>query len=320
MDLVETIRRKIEALDEGDYIFGLRAVLLHIETAFAHLSRGQSVSEDTAFTDAVYRTNQAFEGSIKEAYRVIAERDPENKRPYDIENYLDENDVFRSRVLDQLKNYRKHWRNPSTHDYKLDFDESEAFLAIVSVSAFAVLLLDQITEHIAFKTSQAETEAQLPELRAKIAAASGEKLIDRLTHLLVEFGTFEIPSTLFGSGLSEALTIGQLHGFLTTAAPEVTVEVEAPLGDAKGLYWADLLVSDNDDSVIVEIKRQGKYSESHRLKANAVAQVEKYLQVSGKKYGVLLLLPRMPSKMKFEELCASGTGGRIIVISPDKGA
>jgi hypothetical protein len=30
MDLVETLRRKIAALEEGDYLAGLKAVLLHI--------------------------------------------------------------------------------------------------------------------------------------------------------------------------------------------------------------------------------------------------------------------------------------------------
>ena len=137
MNLVETLQKKIEVLGAGEYVPGLRAVLMHIETAFKHLSRGQRTDDQAAFTDAIYRTNQAFEGSIKEAYRVLAGQDPTKTRPFDIENYLEKNSVFRTRVLNQISSYRKEWRNPSTHDYKLDFDESEAFLAIVSVSALA---------------------------------------------------------------------------------------------------------------------------------------------------------------------------------------
>lgn len=76
MDLVEALRSKIFALQEGDYSPGLKAVILHIETAFGHLSRGQTKDKETAFTDAIYRTNQAFEGSIKEAYRVLTGKDP----------------------------------------------------------------------------------------------------------------------------------------------------------------------------------------------------------------------------------------------------
>src|SRR5262249_49401315 len=137
MDLFAILRSKIDTLPEGDYSSGLSAVVRHLETSFNHLSRGQQQGEETAFTDAIYRTNQAFEGSIKEAYRVLAQQDPGQQRPYDIENYLENNKLLRQRVLSQFTNYRKEWRNPSTHDYKLDFNESEAFLAIVSVSAFA---------------------------------------------------------------------------------------------------------------------------------------------------------------------------------------
>ena len=124
MDLLATSKSRIDALPQGNYVPVLRAVLLHIETAFGHLSRGQSAKDDTAFTDVVYRTNQAFEGSVKEAYRVPQERTG-RIAPDDIERYLETNKVFRPRVLSQFKNYRTEWRNPSTHDYKLDFDDSE---------------------------------------------------------------------------------------------------------------------------------------------------------------------------------------------------
>ena len=169
MDLVATLRTQIDSLDEGDYKPGLLAVLRHIETGFRHLERGQNTGDDTAFTDAIYRTNQAFEGSIKEAYRVLAGQDPAHKRPYDIENYLERNNVFRSRVLKQFTTYRTEWRNPSTHDYKLDFDSSEAFLASVSVAAFACLLLDQVAERLSYNQSLKDADAQKDALAAQLA-------------------------------------------------------------------------------------------------------------------------------------------------------
>ena len=54
-----------------------------------------------------------------------------------------------------MSRYRTEWRNPSTHDYKLDFDEDEALLAIASVCAFAIVLLDQITEKLNFDRAKA---------------------------------------------------------------------------------------------------------------------------------------------------------------------
>jgi len=194
MDLIATLRERIDRLEEGEYIPGLRAVLLHIETAFRHLSRGKGESDDTAFTDAIYRTNQAFEGSIKEAYRVLAGKDPSKKTPFEIEGYLEENGVFRYRVLKQFTNYRTEWRNPSIHDYKLDFDESEAFLAIVSVAAFACLLLDEITERLSFLKSKAETESKGSELRDLISARDHD-LPTSLTRAIQEFVAGHQPSS-----------------------------------------------------------------------------------------------------------------------------
>ena len=126
MDIVVALRDKIETLPNGSHSAGLQAILSHIEIAFKHLARGQELGKQTAFTDAIYRTNQAFEGSIKEAYRVLAGKDPGEVKPFEIEKYLEGNNVFRQRVLKQFSGYRREWRNPSTHDHILDFDEHEA--------------------------------------------------------------------------------------------------------------------------------------------------------------------------------------------------
>lgn len=107
MDLIQIRSRRIDALPAGDYTPGLLAVLRHVQVASAHLSRGSQQDEETAFTDAIYRTNQAFEGSLKEAYRVLAAKDPSVVRPFDIENFFQKESVLRGRVLAQFTTYRK---------------------------------------------------------------------------------------------------------------------------------------------------------------------------------------------------------------------
>lgn len=311
MNLVDTLRKKIDVLEDGDYVPGLKAVLLHIETAFRHLSRGQETDDEPAFTDAIYRTNQAFEGSVKEAYRVLAGQDPAKKRPFDIENYLEQNNIFRSRVLSQLTTYRTEWRNPSAHDYKLDFDESEAFLAIVSVSAFACLLLDQIAERIAYTRSLAEAEAQKAVLEASLAQTVNADLLIRLTDLLNQFCAIHLPSTSSSSKATESQVIGALHGFLSSAAPELAVETEARL-DADKPFRADLLVSRGGEKVVIEIKRRLM----RQNYANAVAQVEHYLLIGGVKDGILLFLPDAPSDMERIDTTIAGVDGRLVVLSP----
>ena len=311
MDLVDTLKKKIDVLDEGDYRPGLKAVLLHIETAFRHLSRGQESDDDTAFTDAIYRTNQAFEGSVKEAYRVLAGQDPERKRPYDIENYLEQKNIFRSRVLSQLTTYRTEWRNPSAHDYKLDFDESEAFLAIVSVSAFACLLLDQIAERLAYTKSQAEAEAQKVALSASLAQTINADILVRVTELLTQFCAIHLPSVTSSGKPTESQVIGALHGFLSSAAPELDVRTEARL-DAENHFRADLLVARGEERLVIELKRRFV----RQSYVNAIAQVEQYLVIGGIKSGILLFLPDSPSEMERIDKTVSGIDGRLVVLAP----
>lgn len=311
MDLVETLRKKIAPLEEGEHVLGLKAVLQHIETAFRHLSRGQDFEDETAFTDAIYRTNQAFEGSIKEAYRVLAKQDPDKKTPFEIENYLEQNGIFRNRVLTQLTTYRTSWRNPSTHNYKLDFDESEAFLAIVSVSAFACLLLDQMAERLAFDKAQAEAEHQKASLQASLHQTKNSDSLSRVEELLTQFCAIHAPSSGDSHRQSEVQTIGALHGFLSSAAPELNVQTEVRLNGTRP-YRADLVVGEGEDRVIVEVKRRF-LSKNY---ANVVAQVEHYLLVGEMKKAIALFLPDAPGGMERTEVQVPGIGGKVVVLVP----
>ncbi len=187
MDLLDLIRNQIKALPAGAHLPGLQSVLQHIEVAYKHFARGQS-GDDSAFTDTIYRTNMAFEGSIKEAYRVLAAKDPTKLRPYDIEQYLEKQNVFRDRILGQFTTYRTEWRNPASHDYNLDFDEAEAFLAMVSVSAFTKLLVDEIMERLSYVGVQKDVANQGSARGASITYS--EPLISQVTVALADFPRF----------------------------------------------------------------------------------------------------------------------------------
>ncbi len=112
MDIQEVLNNKIKSLPAGDHLAGLKAVKLHIDSAVRHLTRGQSDEDETLFTDVIFRCNQAFEGSIKEAYRVLAGKDPQGITPADIEKFLASANLLRKKVLDQFTIYRREWRNP----------------------------------------------------------------------------------------------------------------------------------------------------------------------------------------------------------------
>ncbi|RMB34292.1 hypothetical protein C8J47_2013 [Sphingomonas sp. PP-F2F-G114-C0414] len=154
MDLIALLNDAVAKIPSGDHSQGLNAIVRHVNNAIRHIERDQNLDPDSC-TDAIYRTNQAYEGSLKEAYRVLAGKDPSGLSPFQIEGYLESNNTVRPRVLTQLTRYRKDYRNPSAHDYKLDFDNDEALLAIVSVCGFAILLLNQIRSKIESTAAQA---------------------------------------------------------------------------------------------------------------------------------------------------------------------
>jgi hypothetical protein len=256
LDLLDLIRSSIAKLPDGPYLNGLRSVLHHIDTAYKHFARGQLSNDESAFTDAIYRTNQAFEGSIKEAYRVLTKKDPSKFRPFEIEKYLEDKKVFKDRILSQFTNYRTQWRNPSTHDYNLIFDEDEAFLAIISVSAFTKLLIDQIAEQLAFSATKIELENISPTKKADDLQAD-RALIDEVVNLFSEFVQFYAGHKSAVPIESEAQLMGALAGFLSTVAPKLASSTGRIIRKEKP-YYVDMIIERDGEQVIVELKR-GKH-------------------------------------------------------------
>ena len=314
MDLLRILRSKIDVLEEGDYIPGLRAVLLHIETASRHLLRGQEQEDETAFTDAIYRTNQAFEGSLKEAYRVLAEQDSERKRAFDIENFFEQNSIFRQRVLAQFTNYRTEWRNPSAHDYKLDFDESEAFLAIVSVAAFACLVLDQVTEKLSYLQAKTEADTKQVEIQERLASVEDSDLLNRTAQILREFSHQQSSFNKDGSKRTEVQIIGQLAGFFASAAPDLEVLSEYKI-PSEASAIADFIISDKSSHVVIELKRARP---GRQLIDAGVAQVERYMFLSHIKAAILFLFSEFGGELDIQERNVSNIDGKILILKPDK--
>lgn len=306
MDLVEILRQRIDALPAGEYSLGLNAVLQHIRVAVGHHLRGQSGYEESAYTDAIYRTNQAFEGSLKEAFRVLAGRDPDRVTPAKIEEHFQAQGSLRERVLEQFAYYRTRWRNPSTHDYRLDFSEDEALLAIVYVCAFAIVLVDQIIERVSFEAaaSTVEPECSNPE--------SALPLVERLASALLRF-RFDHNRRVSAAPPRESEIVGALAGYVRGVLPDVAGEADYRIpGDAQ--FMVDLIFTSDGDHVIVEVKRG-----QNRLRSildDGVAQLETYLGLSQAKNGILYLFPLRNEDELVRRDLESTKGGRIIIIGP----
>lgn len=278
MDLLNTLRERIGRVREGEHTSGLRAVLKHIESATKHLERGQRDGDDTLFTDAIYRTNQAFEGSIKEAFRILAKKEPENVRPYEIERYLQENNVLRPRVLAQLSHYRKEWRNPSTHDYRIAFDDDEALLAIVTVTVFAIVLTDQVLEYLSAEQARL-LAGRTPPRQTPIA----ESLLEQVALLLESFTVQFREAQQADGDLREVEILGALDGFLRGSAPDLIVNPHAMLAP---ILASDFLISSDTERMILEVKRGGR---TRRHMDEAVQQVAMYMDVSGVHHAIVYI-------------------------------
>lgn len=98
MDLLKLLKEKTSYFSNSIEDIGIINVVSHIEITEKHFEGGKS-GEDYLFNDVIYRSNQAFEGALKEAYRIITGNDPMNITPYKIEQYFEESRILKERVL-----------------------------------------------------------------------------------------------------------------------------------------------------------------------------------------------------------------------------
>lgn len=289
MDILSILREGVDKLPEGEHL-GLKAVINHIEVAIRHLHVGQSDGDDQLFTDAVYRCNQAFEGSVKELYRVVAGKDGSSTTPHNIEEFLEKSKTLRPKVLMQLKRYRQEWRNPSTHDYTLDFDSDEAFLAIVNIAAFAQTAVSQIASKLAFDLAS-QSEIKPPPLikNKEPAKSSSFKLIDEVG---VYSGVYLAEATLGQNDdrkIPEGQVASMLAGFLSSLE-HIEVELESKITPDRRLY-ADIMVKRGKEKCVVELRSE------LALKYNSkrgIEQLLSYMEAGDIKNGVLAIYGKGP--------------------------
>jgi hypothetical protein len=290
MDVQAILDKKIKELPQGAHVDGLRAVKIHIESAVRHLTRGQMEADETLFTDVIFRCNQAFEGSIKEAYRVLAGKDPQKSTPAEIEKFLASANILRKKVLDQFTRYRQEWRNPSTHDYTLDFDEDEALLAIVTVTVFAIVLCDQIDGKLAFDAASSATPTTSP-------ADKNAPLLELVAQKALSFASAHVDEAdITHSPAHDYYRLeGALAGYISAelaSTPGVNVVQKANFARGE----ADIVVERANEKVVIELKRARSSVVSRNLISRAISQVAQFL--------------------KYEDV----VGAVVLVYSTDKGS
>lgn len=303
MDLLADIKRKAEQVPESERP-GIAAVIRHLEQAERFLGRGR-LGEDDLFTDVVYRTNHAYEGALKEAFEKLTGKESSGRTPHDIENYFEENSILRSRVLDLMRNYRQEWRNPSTHEYELFFNGQEALLAIITVSAFVTVLLDQIVDQLAARQQAIRSEA-VKKVSSALAAYRALSLGDQTVTLIQSFVSSLPPTAEPGQPAStESYLETAIANFLREVAPALEVALEPEISTGNGVLRPDIVVKKEKETVVIEIKRAMRRGV---IREATILRVLSYAKVLNAMRAIVVYLPNGPSEMSVETKLFTATG------------
>lgn len=307
-NLIASLKNKIDTLEDSISASTLSAVALHIDSAGRHLIRGQQDHDSSAYSDAVYRSNQAFDCCIKEAYRALGGRNPSAKSLSDIENYLTHHKIFRSRILKQFNDYREEWRKLANHDNPLTFDQSEAFMAIASVSSFAVLLIDQINEHRSYLKSQARGKVYQPAQQLSVPLRAD--LLSKTVGLVQQFCASHAPLNDFSAKYTEQQLIAAVQGFLSSVAPELSVMLQGNL-PLNNKYRAALIIIRGREKVLFELKHSAINENQQKL----LFQTERDMSENGIRYGILFCCSKQYPTVKVEERPIDSIRGKLVVFS-----
>jgi hypothetical protein len=305
MNVLNPVKEQVERINQLRSNLNLASVITHIERANYFFERGKDENDEQFFTDVVYRTNQAFEGCSRQGYMVLAgktEEQAQNIKAYQIEKYFIDNNILNDRVLPQFKNYRDNWRNESAHNFKLFFNEEEAYFAILNVLSYAYVLFNQMTTklgaEIELEKLQKE-EIKLKKIKGKLKKR-GLSLKEKIILLIEAFdeenelsGTKDEGKT--GFFVSEAQVIGMLATYLSEMTNnEMQIQVEKRIGSTRGLI-ADMYIQLGEEKIILELKRYARASID-----SVVEQVSNYLLATNINDGIAYIFNSTKTKTKLK--------------------
>ena len=292
MDILNLIKNQIdEALKVDSSLIGLNSVLTHIERAEFLLNKAKELEDDHFYTDVIYRTNHSYEGILQEAYEILTGKKSANQTPYDIENYFLTNNVLNERVIELLKNYRKDWRNPSTHDYNLFFSYSEAFLAIMSISSFVHVFMNQIIEKLYYEREKQSLKNELSKIKKNIEE-DYEKLplIDRVKTIILAFAKRNISKSIEAMRF-ETEIIGGLTAYIESLDKRIKIEVEPIIKVGNRKFRPDLIVKQSNEKLLVELKMMHRQRYGLRKPQFFEDQLLAYLVYANIKQGIIIGMP-----------------------------
>ena len=260
MDTLTLIKKKLNSIQEKKTLENVKIILNHIAMAEKHFNRAMTEKEPDFFNDAIYRTNQAYEGIIRLAYEKILNKNEKNKSNVEIEESLLKEKIINQRTKDYISLYRKIFRNCSIHNYKIVFLETDVFLAINNVISFLYTLVNQLLIND-FYIEMKQKSYKIAEIEFKNKKLPFEQL---LKEALVKFPEFYFNHSE-GKDLEYGFyTIGQLEVYLRQINKDWKIITCPTLIDKESLengndysiiYIPDLVVESKEEKkkIIIDI-------------------------------------------------------------------
>ncbi len=296
MDMLYEIKRKVSEVLPPDFFPGIYTVINHLQMAEHYWQEAKGSIEEYLFTDAVLRANHAFEAALNEAYKLVCGKDSEGMSVKDIYKYLDEQNIFKDKEAQTFHRYLEDWELPAESDEQLFFSEQEAMLAIMNVTAFFLILVEQIIEIASYEKAKYFLGWDRSEkIHKELERYGGKFFIDQLVTLLRLFSADLFYIEERENAPAEYEMLGYLRGFLEIAIPEVKVEIDKRIKIGNSHTQLDMLIYNGDETVLIETKRSNQIKGSIFDIDNAVQQVSSCMTITKINKAVLFYLPILGS-------------------------
>lgn len=296
MDLIFEIKRKVSEALPPDFFPGIYNVINHLQMAEHYWQEAKGSIEEYLFTDAVLRANHAFEAALGEAYKLVCGKDPEGLSVKELYQYLDEQNIFKDKEAQTFHRYLEDWEIPAETDEQLFFSEQEAMLAIINVSAFFLILVEQVIEIASYEKAKYFLGWDRAERIHKEIERYGEKFfLDKVVTLLRLFSAELFYIEERENAPAEYEMLGYLRGFLEIAAPDLEVEIDKRIEMGEAHTHLDMIIRQNDESILIETKRSNQIKGSIFDIDNAISQLSGYMTATSTEKAVLFYLPILGS-------------------------
>ena len=190
-------------------------------------------------------------------------------------------------------NYRQNWRNPSTHDYQLFFGGQEAFLAIVTVSSFVNVLLDQIVEKLAYKTAKLKSIEHTSTYKKKIKGYKNLPTMNKVSQILLGYCSYFQENFDQLNELPEPELLGGLKGYISAFESHWNVLTNQTIEGTKSKVNPDIIIDTKKEKLMIQFKRSGVENTSlfYGDISPEYEQISNFIRNSDIKQGVVLHTP-----------------------------